>query len=90
MAAAAEVFWVTNETAPVTSEKALLVLDIAAKNFHGADAEFDDEFLGSTPLSRLVAIAFDATTEEIADRDGEGNLWYEGPYQKFRARYKFY
>lgn len=94
MAASAEVFWATMDAvnAKPTKEQALSVLDIAAKNFHGADAEFDDEFFGETPLSKLVALAFDATPEEIDDRDNsthEGELWYEGPYRRFSNRYRF-
>lgn len=53
--------------------------------------------LTTTPLSRLVALAFDATPDELADLKGEydcdedevGMLWYEGPEKRFRARYKF-
>lgn len=98
MAAAARGFWAGNGDAPVTKERALAVLDAAAEDFHGADAEFDDELIEDTPLSRLVAIAFDATPDEIADLKGEldegriedaGELWYDGPYSKFSARYSF-
>jgi hypothetical protein len=85
MAAAAEGFWAGNGDAPVTKEKALAVLDAAASRFIGADAEFDDELIGETPLSRLVAIAFDATAEEFADLE----LWYDGPYTRFSDRYRF-
>ncbi len=61
----------------------------------GADAEFDDELIGETPLSRLVAIAFGATDEELADLRGElegedaGELWYDGPETRFREHFKF-
>lgn len=98
MASAAEGFWAGNGDAPVTKEKALAVLDAAAKRWIGADAEFDDELISETPLSRLVAIAFDATPDEVADLRGEfdggrvedhGELWYDGPYKRFRQRYKF-
>lgn len=97
MAAAAEVFWLAMDDKTPTKERALAALDTAAKNFHGADAEFDDELHQETPLSRLVAIAFDATPEEIADRDGKGGgdpdlageRWYEGPQRRFSARYQF-
>lgn len=97
MAGAAEGFWAGNGEVPVSREKALAVLDAAAKRYIGADAEFDDELNEETPLSRLVAIAFDATPDQIADLKGEypcedgdsGMLWYEGPEKAFRARYKF-
>lgn len=97
MAAASEGFWAGNGDAPVSKERALAVLDAAGKRFIGADAEFDDELNEETPLSRLVAIAFDATPDEIADLKGEyacdedavGMLWYEGPEKRFRARYEF-
>lgn len=92
MAGAAEAFWVGNGDAPVTKEKALSVLDAAGLRWVGTDAEFDDEFLGETPLSRLVAIAFDATPEQIDDlknATAEGEAWFDGPYSAFRQRYKF-
>lgn len=92
MAASAEVFWAVAEDANVNKEQALKVLDIAAKEFIGADAEFDDEFYSPTPLSRLVAIAFDATDAErssLEDGDDDGDAFYEGPYTRFRSRYKF-
>jgi hypothetical protein len=99
MAAAARAFWVGNGEAEVTAEKALQALDAAAEDYIGADAEFDDEMSMETPLTRLVAIAFGATDEEIADLKGErtivddhdygGRLWYDGPYEKFSDRYRF-
>lgn len=94
MAGAAEAFFIGNDEALVSKERAMAVLDAAAKNFHGADAEFDDEFHGETPLSRLVAIAFDASPEEIASRDDPdeddgGEKWYAGPYTRFKNRYRF-
>ena len=97
MAAAAKAFWMGNGDRPVTKEKALEVLDASAADFIGGDAEFDDEFFGETPLSRLVAIAFEATPDELAglkgeyqcDADDVGMLWYEGPETRFRDRYKF-
>lgn len=95
MSAAAKGFWAGNGDAPVTKEKALAVLDAAAEDFIGADAEFDDELHQETPLSRLVEIAFDATAEESADLRGEletedaGEIWFDGPYSRFSDRYKF-
>jgi len=97
MSAAAKAFWAGNGDAPVTQEKALAVLDAAAEDFIGADAEFDDELIDETPLSRLVAIAFEATPDEVADLKGEypcddgdaGMLWYEGAQSRFSERYKF-
>ncbi|MGB3042491.1 MAG: hypothetical protein WBB98_04835 [Xanthobacteraceae bacterium] len=98
MSAAAKAFWAGNGDAPVTKERALAVLDAAAEDFIGADAEFDDELWEVTPLSRLVAIAFDATPDELADLRGEldegriedsGELWYDGPHSRFSKRYRF-
>lgn len=97
MAAAAEAFWTGNGEEPVSIEKALRVLDAAASRFIGADAEFDDELSTWTPLSRLVAIAFEATPDEIADLKGDGDeppegwfeRWYAGPYERFSNRYRF-
>jgi hypothetical protein len=93
MASAAEVFWIASDgfESP-TQEKALAALDKAAERFRGADAEFDDEFHGKTPLSEWVALAFGATPEQIASRDtnvDDGEAWYEGVYRKFRDRYEF-
>jgi len=97
MAAAARAFWLAMNGEQPTKEQALAALDAAAKDYVGADAEFDDELNEETPLSRLVAIAFGATPAEVADLKGEypcddedrGMLWYEGPYQRFRDRYEF-
>lgn len=93
LASAAEGFWAGNGDAEVSKDKALAVLDKAAERWRGADAEFDDEFHGETPLSKLVAIAFDANHQQIASRDGDyeddGESWYEGVYRKFRDRYEF-
>lgn len=98
MASAAEGFWAGNGDTPVSKEKALAVLDASAKCWIGADAEFDDELIEETPLSRLVAIAFDATPDELADLKGKreegriedrGELWYDGPYRRFTERYEF-
>lgn len=93
MAVGAKVFWATNEDQIVSQQTALTILDIIAEDFIGSDAEFDDEANTDTPLTRLIAVAFDATPEELADLYGEtdtdGELWYEGPYRKFSNRYKF-
>jgi len=97
MSAAAKGFWAGNGNADVSSEKALAVLDAAAEDFIGADAEFDDALSEESPLSKLVAIAFEASADEIADLRGEyecedgdsGLLWYEGPQSRFSERYKF-
>jgi hypothetical protein len=80
---------------PPSKEEALAVLDAAAEEFRGADAEFDDELAFDSPLSRLVAIAFEATEKEIGSRDGhegyedDGEAWYDGPETRFRSRYEF-
>ena len=93
MASAAEVFWFAFDGLDLpTQEKALAALDIAAERFRGADAEFDAEFYGKTPLSELVALAFGATPEQIASRDTDvdgGEVWYNGVYRKFSERYGF-
>lgn len=98
MSAAARGFWAGNGDAPVNKEKALAVLNAAGEDYIGADAEFDDDLTEATPLSRLVAIAFDATPEELSDLRGErdegrvedgGELWYDGPERRFRDHFKF-
>lgn len=95
MTAAARAFWAGNGDAAVSPEKALAVLDAAAEDYIGADAEFDDAMTTDGPLTRLVVIAFEATPEQVAglkdgfDDDAEWDSWYEGPYAKFSARYKF-
>lgn len=98
MAAAARAFWIGNGEAEVTKEKALEALDAAAEDYRGADAEFDDEMTSDTPLTRLVAIAFEASAEELSDLRGElqttddhdsGEIWYDGPYSRFSDRYDF-
>lgn len=98
MAAGSVGFWAGNGDAPVTKEKALAVLNAVGADYIGADAEFDDEMCTWTPLSQLVSVAFDATPDEIADLKGEldegriedaGELWYDGPYSRFSAHFKF-
>ena len=90
MANAAKVFWLVKGDAPVSKEEALAALNAAGEDYIGADAEFDDELYAWTPLSRLVAIAFDATPDEIADlKETDGDLWYDGPVSRFNAHFKF-
>lgn len=93
MAAGAKGFWAGRGDNPVTPAEAMAVLDAIAEDFRGSDAEFDDELSEDTPLSRLIAIAFEATPEQIASRDGEADddheAWYEGVERKFSERYEF-
>src|SRR5882672_8313426 len=70
--------------------KALGLLDTLAEPFHGADAEWDDELFGQTPLALLIAAAFDATDDELAALlKPDDNLWLNGPYLRFCERYGF-
>ena len=73
--------------------KALGLLDTLAEPFRGADAEWDDELFGPTPLALLIAAAFDATDDELASLLGlnkdDNNLWFNGPYLRFCKRYEF-
>lgn len=98
MSNAAKVFWLVKGDASVSKDEALAAINVAGEDYIGADAEFEDELYEWTPLSRLVAIAFDATPEEIADLKGEldegriedaGELWYDGPVSRFNAHFKF-
>lgn len=86
MNAAAKGFWIGNGDAEVSKEKALAVLDAAAEDFHGADAEFDDYAEYDQPLGKLMAIAFGPYSPED---DGDGDGWYESIYRPFRDRYEF-
>lgn len=94
LAAAASVFWtmVPAGTQP-TKDQALSALEVAAGRYRGADAEFDDELRDgvSTPLGRMVAIAFDATPEEAkGGYDDQGDSgWYDGAYERFRKHFGF-
>ena len=91
MAAAAEVFWLMVPPEP-TKDQALAALEAAGEPFRGGDAEFDDELRDgvSTPLGRLVALAFDATPEELSRPGNEDeNPWYDGPYSRFREHFDF-
>lgn len=93
MASGAELFWSLKGAASVSQDEALKALDALAIKWHGADAEFDDELFDGvgTPLGRLVAVAFGATPEEAKGSESEdgSDPWYDGPYQRFRARYRF-
>lgn len=89
MDAAARGFWAANGDAPVTKEKALLVLDAVAEQFRGADAEFDDSLTPAEPLGRLVAAAFGPWAEgDDLDEDG-WERWYEAIHRPFSERYEF-
>ena len=89
MAAAAEGFWAGNGDALVSREKAIAVLDAAAKHYLGADAEFDDHAQPEEPLGRLMAIAFGPWTKQDHELDTDGERWYKKIYFPFRERYRF-
>lgn len=92
MASAAKVFYLAIGDRIPTHDEALACLDMAAEQYIGADAEFDDELYEDTPLRRLVTIAFDATPAEIAARDAPASArddgWYE-VIERFSKRYRF-
>jgi hypothetical protein len=92
-AAAADLFWcVIPEGTTPSKELTLKALEAVGERFRGSDAEFDDEMADhTTPLGRMVAIAFDATPEEMTDEesDGEyGEAWYNGPLSRFSAYFE--
>lgn len=98
LSAAAKGFWKGKGGQTATKDEVLAFLDEVAGEFRGADAEFDDELDGDTPLARLIALAFDATADEIASLKGEleseddidtGMTWSDGPEDRFRKRYEF-
>ncbi|MVB00102.1 hypothetical protein GN330_22915 [Nitratireductor sp. CAU 1489] len=96
MAAAARVFWIAYGNGEVTQEVALKALDAMAKDYLGADAEFDDELHQETDLSELVAIAFSASEKSRAYLRGEDDdeetgydEWYSTVYRPFCERYRF-
>jgi hypothetical protein len=45
----------------------------------------------TTPLGRMVAIAFDATEEERGDPEDEATteIWFDGPYARCREHFEF-
>lgn len=87
-AAAADVFWITAGELP-GRDVTLKALEAVGNRYRGADAEFDDELLDhTTPLGRMVAIAFDATPDEMRE-DDEGEAWFDGPYMRFRNHFAF-
>lgn len=89
LSGAAEVFWsmVPPGTRP-GREATLRALELAARHWRGADAEFDDHLSdAATPLGRMVAIAFEATPAELDPADPD--VWYDGPYSRFRAHFGF-
>lgn len=91
MNAAAKGFWAGNGDTPVTKEKALAVLDAAAEEFRGADAEFDDYLdKPGEPLNKLVAIAF-GPWEPSPDLNDNAlcDEWYEKIRRPFSDRYEF-
>ena len=87
-AAAADVFWLAVQGSP-SKELTLKALEAVGNRCRGADAEFDDELHdGTTPLGRMVAIAFDASPQELS-ADDDGDAWFEGPYMRFRQHFDF-
>lgn len=90
-ASAAEVFWglVPESTTP-TKEATLKALEAVGNRYRGSDAEFDDElFDHTTQLGRMVAIAFEATPEEMRPETDGASPWYDGPETRFRKHFKF-
>ncbi len=90
-ASSADVFWsmVPDGTTP-TKEVVLRALEAVGERYRGADAEFDDElFDWTTPLGRMVAIAFDATPEEMVFETDKECPWYDGPETRFRRHFNF-
>ena len=89
-AAAAEVFWLSNVGTNPSKEAALKALEAVGNRYRRADAEFDDElFDHTTPLGRMVAIAFDATPEEMLPETEDASPWYDGPETRFRKHFEF-
>lgn len=87
-AAAADVFWLMEPPGGPSKQTTLAALAAIGERYRGADAEFDDELAdGTTPLGRMVAIAFDATPEELTP--GDDDAWYDGPYLRFRGHFDF-
>ena|ERR1700734_261472 len=87
----ADLFWaaVTPETTP-SKDLTLRCLDAIGERYRGADAEFDDSlFDEKTPLGRMVAIAFDMTSDEAGSETDDFEAWFMGPCRRFRDRYGF-
>ena len=88
----------------ITQKQALSTLDLICSRYAGRDAEFESEDPNNPghihpdysdytnpngPLGQLIAIAFNATEEEKILEDEETTPWYDGPYTKFKDRYRF-
>lgn len=88
--AAADVFWsMVPEGRTPTRAVTLKALEKVGERYRGADAEFDDELIDhTTSLGRMVAIAFDATPEELSGTI-EDDIWFDGPYMRFRTYFNF-
>lgn len=106
---AATAWWASRSTTP-TKDEALAALDAICGPYRGRDAEFeatDPEHPGSVhldyeeptdpegPIGRLIAIAFNATPEEMSLGDEDECPWLDGvgtvdagPYARFRNRYQ--
>lgn len=89
-AGGADMFWAVIPEAKATKELTLKSLEALGERYRGADAEFDDHlFDHTTPLGRMVAIAFDVTPDELKPDDDDGEYWYEGPVTRFRRHFDF-
>ena len=72
--AAADVFWIVcGEGEEPAKEMTLRALEAVGEYFQSSmDAEFDDAlYTHTTPLGRMVAIAFDAMPDEMLDDDAD-------------------
>lgn len=105
MGRAARLYWQTRGDQPRPSQnEALSVLDEICGPYRKRDAEFESEDPANPtrthpdydrftdpegPLGRLIAIAFDATPEEMVIETEHACPWLDGPETRFDQRYGF-
>ncbi len=83
--AVADIFWSAHGDGVPTRHQALQALDAIGNRFRGADANSSDAMNDpASPLGRMIALAFEATPEELV-----AGSWYDGPKTRFRSRYDF-
>ncbi len=104
MADWAALWWESRTATPPSPVQALATLDAICSTYRGRDADFESQDPANPtqvhpdydvdtdpqgPLGRLIAIAFEASPAELAPDTEEAQPWYDGPYQRFLARYGF-
>ena len=106
MGQAALLYWARRgDRPPPSKEEAMSALDKICGPYRNRDAEFESEDPDrpgrihpaygrytdpNGPLGKLIAIAFDATPNEMLPNTDDECPWLEGPERRFDKHYRFW